>query len=167
MYIYIYIYTYIHACMHIYIYIYICIKIPDAGGEPAKLKPKRPPPSLGSARGAIYVCMHIWYIYIYIYIHHTYVYTYIIYIYIYMFIHTYILNTYIYIYTHICIYIGAVLESACTAFLCALPFLGCDSPALRNSGGTTCLTLLVERRCSSKVVSKVANSISRIRHLMP
>ena len=35
------------------------------------------------------------------------------------------------------------------------------------SGGTTCLTLLVKHRCSSKVVNNAANSISHIRQAMP
>ena len=37
----------------------------------------------------------------------------------------------------------------------------------RDSGGTTCPTLLVQRRFSSKVASNVVNSISRIRQVMP
>ena len=37
----------------------------------------------------------------------------------------------------------------------------------RKSGGTTCLTLLLQRRCSSKVAKNAANSISRMRQVMP
>ena len=35
------------------------------------------------------------------------------------------------------------------------------------SGGTTCLTLLVEHMFSSKVVSHAANSVGRIRQVTP
>ena len=39
-------------------------------------------------------------------------------------------------------------------------------PPGRGSGGPACLTLLVQRRCSSRVTNNAANSISRIRQVI-
>ena len=37
----------------------------------------------------------------------------------------------------------------------------------QGSGGATCLTLLVQRMVSSKVANNVADSIRRVRQVMP
>ena len=98
-----------------------------------------------------------------------------VYIHIHIYTHTYkhtIYTLYIYIYTfvYIYIYIERERETEIHAYMKAGSFRAsrsCFSGTRTHcSAGTTCLTLLVQRRFSSEVANHADNEISRVRQVM-